>query len=576
MKRFDRPMFFTKNTENPHNSYYILCEFGHSINVTLNRGHAFNQLIYCVSRFSPRATHDYCNRCTGNSYDPFKMFELHMLVTDCRGYCTEHTIYRYDIDVNIIVSEKCTSHDVANTFVNERYRSSEYNDDCFCVRNQCEVNCTKCPYNFRQNSRTNLPLPTLEPRDQTNFVHHHGVGVCTASNTNHCCNSFSSTCTPSTLPPVLPASFKNNKSSCQASSNPSKWQQTKTTQNSNQTTDDLENEMVKLTELISNVSEKNTSDVANELENIYEGVQEEAELDCEINAVKKQIDDKLNSANEKYRESLTNTDFSDSDSNSSTSTDSDENETKTYFNEKRKCITTKSSQNNEKSQIQKNQEEKKSEQFKELIEARNVLYAELEKQEQIVNKANELLKEDLFKKRCDDQMKRKQDEDRNEKLSIFESDKDTYLKIKAKVIKGILKDTNVTPLFNQKYQIIKFMEINKVISFTSNTNVKEELYVFDQLLKVIESFEYQEDECENDYCPIDDIDKKYLPLCEKFLALIEKSEVPIMSDRKVHDILNSNSEIRKEIFKEQVDQTVFEKDIDKDEYANKEKNENKQ
>ena len=61
----------------------------------------------------------------------------------------------------------------------------------------------------------------------------------------------------------------------------------------------------------------------------------------------------------------------------------------------------------------------------------------------IVNKANEILNEELFEQRCKDQDERKAKREREEKLSIFCSQKTTYLRIKAKINREVLKEENI-------------------------------------------------------------------------------------------------------------------------------------
>jgi hypothetical protein len=191
----------------------------------------------------------------------------------------------------------------------------------------------------------------------------------------------------------------------------------------------------------------------------------------------------------------------------------------------------------------------------------------INKQEIVVNKANEKLNDDLFIKRCEDQKKRKEEEQNNQKLSVFAADKNTYLVMQSKVNRGILKETNISPFFNHKYHIIKFMENEKLISLKSNNDVKKETHIFSQLQKVIDGCDYENsNESEEHSDPMDDIEESYLPLCQKFLEIIENSGNRIIGEKKVHSILNNNPEIKKAIFKETADQTVFEKDTSKEEY----------
>src|SRR5690606_23604032 len=98
-------------------------------------------------------------------------------------------------------------------------------------------------------------------------------------------------------------------------------------------------------------------------------------------------------------------------------------------------------------------------------------------------------------------------------------DKNTYLTFRSKIKNGVLKEANITPFFNYKYHIIKFMEENNIIQFKKESDLEEELYAYDQLYKVIDSYntsnadddEYDDDMFEID--PMNDIDEKYIELC---------------------------------------------------------------
>ena len=64
-----------------------------------------------------------------------------------------------------------------------------------------------------------------------------------------------------------------------------------------------------------------------------------------------------------------------------------------------------------------------------------------------------------------------------------------------------------------------------------------ELYIYDQLYKIIE-------DCDS----IDKIDDEYLPICENFLEFIEGIGIDIMTDSKVHELLNTDTEKKKQLF----------------------------
>lgn len=331
--------------------------------------------------------------------------------------------------------------------------------------------------------------------------------------------------------------------------------------------DELEAELVKLTKLLSKVSEQSTTKkVVDDLENIYTDVQEEAELDAEIKSTKTKLDKTC--AEKKKRERGVFNDINDINDEtvfSDNEEDSEDEESPEKDSNSEASVTSDDQTDDAEDQIKVS--DKNPAELNELIKARNVIKTEIDKQEIVVNKANEKLNEDLFLKRCEDQKKRKEEQRNNERLSIFAADKNTYLVMQSKVNRGILKESNVSPFFNHKYHIIKFMENEKLISLKSNSNVKEEAHIFNQLHKVIDGYDYEEtSETEEQADPMNEIEEAYLPLCEKFLEIIENSANPIISEKKVHDILNNNPEIKKAIFKETADQTVFEKDTCKEEY----------
>lgn len=362
-----------------------------------------------------------------------------------------------------------------------------------------------------------------------------------------------------------------------------------------QTKDVLENELIKLSQLLTKVGEKDTTkNVVDELENIYENVQEEAMLSAEIKSTKNKLDKTCKERKKRAKgvynditDVVDETVFSDDDKeDADTDTDTQErsHDDSDFDNTSEDSDKTHESDDSDENSSTEGKlssteaylQSNPADALDKLIKARNALQKEVDKQETIVNKANEKLNEDLFVKRCEDQKKRKDEQKYNEQLSIFASDKNTYLVMQSKVNRGILKESNVSPFFNHKYHIIKFMEKESLISLRSNQDVDTEHYVFSQLQKVIDGYDYEPDIDENNENtkqkdPMDDIDETYLPLCEKFLEILENAEHPIIGEKKVHDILNNNPELKKAIFKDTADQTVFDRDISKEEYEEMEK-----
>ena len=123
-------------------------------------------------------------------------------------------------------------------------------------------------------------------------------------------------------------------------------------------------------------------------------------------------------------------------------------------------------------------------------------------------------------------------------LSHFISNKTTYLRIRANVIKGTLKESNIPVLFSDKYQLFRFMEINNLAKFNTNDNAENEAKVFKQLYCVIDSNEW--DKKGED--PIDKVEEEYQEICSKLVDYFEENGGVPQSERKVHEILNKHSE----------------------------------
>ena len=180
-----------------------------------------------------------------------------------------------------------------------------------------------------------------------------------------------------------------------------------------------------------------------------------------------------------------------------------------------------------------------------LVKTKNLLNEEIEQQNKIVTKANELMNDEIFKQRCIDADNRKRKQNDEQNISIFTADKSCYLIIYGKINNSILKETNVPIFFNHKYHIMKFMEIHNKISFKNNTDIENEYKLFEQLEKVIKSNEYiierHNIDQENDEDPINDIEDEYIDICDEFLSYISDDNKIIMSDSFVHRILDEQS-----------------------------------
>lgn len=333
--------------------------------------------------------------------------------------------------------------------------------------------------------------------------------------------------------------------------------------------DNLENELLKLTQNLNPTIKKDLVTSINQLEDIYTGLSEEAFIDADIKKLKEEMDKQYHiySKSESDDISVAMDDDDDDGDGDVVSDDDLVSDIDKHYDDK-ETTGTKMEKN-----IRKDIEitHDMPDELKILIQTRNTLNGEIKNQQIIVDKANENLNDDVFIKRCEEQNKRKLEQKKNEGISIMMSDKNTYLKICSKIKKEILHEHNISPLFMYKYHIIKFMEKHNLISFKLNANIETEYHVFSQLQKVMDIFESNNDDKYEVFTLIENLDPKYLELCMEFLNLLETSDRDIMSDKIVHSILNENPEIKKIIFKEAADTSVFERDTDKKHYDRLEK-----
>lgn len=174
-----------------------------------------------------------------------------------------------------------------------------------------------------------------------------------------------------------------------------------------------------------------------------------------------------------------------------------------------------------------------------------------------------------FKKRCEEQEKRNNKRKEEEKISVMISDKNTYLMMKGRVIKGTLKERNISPIFHCKYVILKYMEDNELVSFTTNDNIINETTIFHELYKIVIELEKMDD-LDKPESILDNVDEDYLDTSFRFLEYLVKlidDGVLLLSDKRVHDMLNNDPEMKSGIFRESINQSIFTKDCDKSEYA---------
>jgi hypothetical protein len=329
----------------------------------------------------------------------------------------------------------------------------------------------------------------------------------------------------------------------------------------------LEDEMIKLTQKLIETSEHNQTKLIPDLEKVYSGVAEEAMLDNEIKKMKKHIgnvsDDEESNINN-YSDLIA-SEYEESNIN---------NDSDLIASDYEENLSVDNIESDEEVEITDDMPQE----LKSLIRLRNELNNSIQEQSVIVGKANEKLNEDFFNKRCEDQNKRRHEQKNLEGISILMSDKNTYLKLVGRIKRGILQEKNIPPLFIHKYHILKFMEQNECIEFTKTADTNKEYYVFSQLQKVMDIYELNDPDNASDnesdnnslenskYDIIDKIDQNYMSLCMEFLEILEQSNGSITSDKKIHSILNDNPDIKKAIFKDTVDTTVFNKDTDKEHY----------
>ncbi len=123
----------------------------------------------------------------------------------------------------------------------------------------------------------------------------------------------------------------------------------------------------------------------------------------------------------------------------------------------------------------------------------------------------------------------------NDKLSIFCSNKVTYMKIKNKINTGVLKNENIPVLFSDKFLLYKFMEENKLLSIDSNKNAHDEYETYCQLYKIIEA---NDSTLKHD--PLDNIDIKYADICFKFLEYLDDNGGIPQSEKQLQTVINAN------------------------------------
>ncbi len=195
--------------------------------------------------------------------------------------------------------------------------------------------------------------------------------------------------------------------------------------------------------------------------------------------------------------------------------------------------------------------------------------------EEFMKKANDMIKQEIFLKRCQEQEMKKEKERYEERISVLKADKNVFLKIHSQIKEGLRKVDNLPPLFNHKYHIINFMMMNELITLNNNDSIELESNIFHELYKIIKNIEAYEDHKNNtknknneEYDVLCDIDDDYLEICNFFIEYLNDNE-GIVSDNMINKMLNDDHEIKKHIFANPENQDIFTNDFDKEEFMNK-------
>ena len=111
--------------------------------------------------------------------------------------------------------------------------------------------------------------------------------------------------------------------------------------------------------------------------------------------------------------------------------------------------------------------------------------------------------------------------------------------MRSKIDGGIMKETNVPFMFNDKYCVLRYMELNELIDLSSNDDVEEELVTYNALYKTVEAKEYESNsQCsDSDYSPLDDVDDIFIDICYDFMNYLEENFPDIVTESKIHSEL---------------------------------------
>ena len=328
----------------------------------------------------------------------------------------------------------------------------------------------------------------------------------------------------------------------------------------------LEAEMAKLASNLSKFVENETQEGGIDVEEVYPDLKEEIQMDKEIAEMENEFIDDTDSYSgsedsDNYYDQMMKIRTHQSDSDS----DSDE------FGDRRRRHERGEFSDDEQDpdEIPENIPDHLKEQFEQLIAARNAISDRVKTQEELVKKANENLNEEQFKERCRIQDERRAKKKKEEELSIMSANKITYLKLRSKITKGIVKETNIPFMFNDKYTVLRYMEMNELIDLGANDEIEAELEIYNALYKAIEAREYEEmshdSESDSDYTPLEDVDEDMIDFCYDFLDFLEEKFPNTVSESKIHFELNKEMQVDDEIFRRDINNAAVSRhDADED------------
>ena len=235
------------------------------------------------------------------------------------------------------------------------------------------------------------------------------------------------------------------------------------------------------------------------------------------------------------------------------------------------------------------------EDLKDLITARNALKIKIATDNKIVEKASNMLSDELFQERCKNQQNFLEKDKQKERLAIFESDKNTYLKLKSRIKRGVIKEDHIPILFMQKYTIMNFMDRTEILNTKSSADAENELKLMLYLQNISDIFfnssiknksnkvkEYIDSDDEDyETKPDNDdiyetaiekiieiIEPEYIEVCIEFINELAEKNIKFLPPDQLHILLSSDENMRKMLFADEntVDHTIFNKDISKSDY----------